>query len=368
MTARLEKLVISDWHTASELARLKLRGLPKTKMGILNLIDREGWATRGQKLARRRNGRGGGWEYHINNLPAPSRHHLAIKRHKTLVPEDIEVLIPETEPEDFTKTQSIRRDARLEILGLFDVFHSNCNLALRTAEFEFARAWNAGAIKAPGWVLAEIRTVSAPSLQRWRKARDSGQLHDLGGKYKRGKKSVLARSHGGEVALFIGALIAKQPHLTADHIRDIVRDRFDDTVIFTDTGETRPMPPIRAFQRFIANWKAENRTALMKITNPDKYKSVARFSGRNMNAHVIRLNQLWEIDASPSDVMTLDGRMNVYVVIDIFSRRMMVLVSRTPRTAAMLSLLRLAIIEWACPKSCARITGLISRPMKQGGR
>ncbi len=68
-----------------------------------------------------------------------------------------------------------------------------------------------------------------------------------------------------------------------------------------------------------------------------------------MNAHVTNLNQLWEIDASPADVLTTDGRHALYLVIDIWSRRVMILVTKTPRTEATLSLIRRAILEWGVP-------------------
>ena len=350
MTACRKNLLNNDWLTAAEFAVVRLRGFPKSKRKINALVVREDWSLRGPELVRRRVGRGGGLEFHINNLPSAARHHLAIERHKHVMHCDAEIIIPENQPENFTETQSIRRDARLEVLAVFDAFHKNCDLSLRAAEFQFATAWKAGAVQAPMWVKAEIKSVSAASLQRWRKARSKGTLHDLGGNYKTGAKSVLARSHDGDMALFIGALIVNQPHLTADHIRDNVRARFNDEIV-VGNRITCAVPPIRTFQRFIAGWKKDNRTALLKITNPDKFKSTAKFSGTNMNSHVARLNQLWEIDATPSDVMTTDGRMNIYAVVDIFSRRMMILVSNTPRTAAMLSLLRRAILEWGIPET-----------------
>ncbi|MFK5979737.1 MAG: transposase [Rhizobiaceae bacterium] len=338
-----------DWLTAAEISSLKLRGLPQTKRGVANVIEREGWDDRGDKFARKTNGKGGGFEYSLENLPAAARHDLAIKRHKAAIPEGVEVMTPATVPDDFSQHQTIRRDARLELLAIFKVFHVKCGLAQRSAEFEFARSYNANAVEIPSWVRAELKSVSAASLQRWRALRNKGQLHDLGGKYGHAKKSVLARANNGDVANFIGALIIKQPHLTADHITDIIESEFGSDLVVGD-GELAALPPIRTFQRFIADWKAEHKTALTKITNPDRFKSSIKFAGEKMNSHVVRLNQLWEIDASPVDVLTKDGRRNLYCVVDIFSRRMLVQTTDTPRTQAMLSLMRRAIKEWGVPE------------------
>ncbi|PCI03879.1 MAG: hypothetical protein COB78_05860 [Hyphomicrobiales bacterium] len=338
-----------DWLTASEISILKLRGMPQSKRGVLQLIDRENWSERGEKLARKRNGKGGGFEYAIENLPAASRHDLAIKRHKAAIPDGVEVMTPATVPDDFSQHQTIRRDARLELLAIFKIFYVKCGLSQRSAEFEFSRSYNANAVKIPSWVRAELKSVSAASLQRWRALRNKGQLHDLGGKYGHAKKSILARAGGGEVANFIGALIVKQPHLTADHISDIVEAEYGSDLVLGD-GELVTLPPIRTFQRFIADWKAEHNTALIKITNPDKFNSAIKFSGENMNSHVVRLNQLWEIDASPADTLTKDGRRNTYAVVDIFCRRMLINSTDTPRTQTMLSLIRRAIKEWGVPE------------------
>ncbi|WPZ34909.1 transposase domain-containing protein [Thalassobaculum sp. OXR-137] len=68
-----------EWFTAAELAEMKLRGLPRKQKGsnpyagIHRLAKAEGWAdartVSGEPLARRRKGRGGGFEYHYTVLP-----------------------------------------------------------------------------------------------------------------------------------------------------------------------------------------------------------------------------------------------------------------------------------------------------------
>jgi transposase InsO family protein len=55
-----------EWFALSELAGLP--GLPGTVQGLNGLAEVGGW--RGTSLARKRSGRGGGWEYHYSLLPA----------------------------------------------------------------------------------------------------------------------------------------------------------------------------------------------------------------------------------------------------------------------------------------------------------
>lgn len=57
-----------EWWTPQELAESGLPDLPTTKRGLNALAERNGW-TAHPHLARRRSGRGGGWEYNWRLLP-----------------------------------------------------------------------------------------------------------------------------------------------------------------------------------------------------------------------------------------------------------------------------------------------------------
>ena len=56
-----------EWMTAAEIAARAIDTLPTTKMGIHKIAARERWNE--SSLARKRVGRGGGWEYHYTLLP-----------------------------------------------------------------------------------------------------------------------------------------------------------------------------------------------------------------------------------------------------------------------------------------------------------
>ncbi len=63
-----------EWWTAQEIADAKLVDLPETRQGVDALIKRDHWQA--TKLARRRIGRGGGWEYHWKLFPDFARRAL----------------------------------------------------------------------------------------------------------------------------------------------------------------------------------------------------------------------------------------------------------------------------------------------------
>lgn len=65
------------WFSASEIAREKLPGLPGSQQGIAKIIERERWDS--GDLARPRQGRGGGLEYHFSLFPASAQAALVTK-------------------------------------------------------------------------------------------------------------------------------------------------------------------------------------------------------------------------------------------------------------------------------------------------
>lgn len=59
---------IHEWWNSTELAGSGLPDVPETRQGVDDMARRENWRAHPQ-FARRRAGRGGGWEYHWKLLP-----------------------------------------------------------------------------------------------------------------------------------------------------------------------------------------------------------------------------------------------------------------------------------------------------------
>jgi len=69
------------WWTADEIAAAALPDLQATKRGVNSHADRCGW--RGHpEFARRRAGRGGGWEYHWKLFPLRAQKKLIAETNK----------------------------------------------------------------------------------------------------------------------------------------------------------------------------------------------------------------------------------------------------------------------------------------------
>ncbi|MCC3246182.1 DDE-type integrase/transposase/recombinase [Methylocystis sp. WRRC1] len=334
-----------DWLSASDLAGLGLPGLPATKRGWTDYAEREGWLERrdanGRPLVRVVKGVGGGrLQYHIDLLP-PATLAAYVAKHVGRV--DLPVADAEEAALDDAQTITAQeaRDARLSIIAAADRLARDGGLSRVNADRMFAGLYNMGRIEVEGWVRAAVRKLSPRTLARWRALKSTEGISRLGvdkGAARRGK-GRLESGEEGKVRAFLLAAIAQQPHLSSDHLRLLTIAQFP------SLADVSP----RSFQRMRAKIEREEKVLLTRVTNPDAYKSKYRLSGTNSHP-VSRLNELWMIDASPVDALCVDGRHSVYLCVDIFSRRLIVYVSKTPRAQAVQLLMRRAIVAWGVPE------------------
>ncbi|ACF01867.1 Integrase catalytic region [Rhodopseudomonas palustris TIE-1] len=335
---------MKDYLSAAEIAALALPGLPASKRGVAFAAERAGWEK------RQRSGKGGGLEYAVTSLPPQAR--IAYLGHHTSEIELPASLAREaaTEPgaEQLGAPAAEARDARLALLALADSIASQAEIGRKRADVYFCDCYNAGQIEVAGWIKSEIKHLAPRTLARWRSFAKAGQKTKLAVDRARARRGtgVLDRANGGEVKAFILALLIRQPKLSADDIAKNVADYFGTLQI----GDRRiPVPPVRTFQNTLKAWKLRHGVELKAICDPDGFRSTTRMAARvAMPAH--RLNEVWQIDASPADVLLLDGRHTIYVGIDVYSRRLIATVSKTPRAAAVGLLIRKAIISWGVPE------------------
>ncbi|RAI33689.1 integrase [Rhodoplanes elegans] len=339
-----------EWLTAQELAEEALPGLPSTKMGVHALANREGWAE-SLAYARRRSGRGGGMEFNVALLPPLAR--IAYeRRHRTIGAADVPAP-PATAPSpsrDLSDRAALERDARLAIVAAYQAFSVGQRLSETARTKIFVDAYNAGSLTIEPWIREIVPALSPRSLARWRAARATGQADALAvdRAAARKGKGVLDQAAGGRVRTFLLALLAQNPHLSAHHLRQLIRSEFGDTLDL-GAGKAVPVPPVRTIQHAVAKLKQDEHVALTKLSNPDRYRSHLAPSGVGSYRWVVEPNTLWMIDASPIDALCIDGRHTIYAAIDIATRRTVLYVSRTPRASAVALLIRKAILAWGVP-------------------
>lgn len=341
---------MKEWLTAREIAEEAFPYMPGTKMGVNLLAEREGWNDH-PSFARTREGRGGGMEYNFNLLPTLAQ--VAYQQKYMVIERPMLEPKKPAEPGDLTARATMERDARLAIVNAYVRFTRGLHLGHATHVQVFTDKYNSGSIKVEEWVRDIVPTLSKRSLIRWRSAKSQGNGNSLAFDPAQARKGtgVLDTANNGRVRAFMLALIAQQPHLSADDVRTQCRAEFGDTIITVSKGvETSvAMPPVRTFQHTLKLLKERHKVELTKLTNPDLYRSTMAPSGIGMLRHITEPNQLWQIDASPVDALCVDGRHSVYACIDIATRRTIFSLSRTPRASAVALLIRKAILAWGVP-------------------
>lgn len=343
--------------TAAEIAAAKLPGMPTTKRGVAAKAQAEGW-DQNPALARARQGRGGGFEYDVRILPTLARMALLQREISVGLPSVSQDEPPVEAPANLSDRAAREQAARLAIVRQFEQFAAGLPRLRHVAHLQlFQDKYNLRTLHIEPWVLEMVPAVSKRSLDRWRAARKAGDLGKLAVDRAQARKGtgVLDVANDGKVRTAVLALLAQNAHYSAGHIRGQIESIFGSSLWVPYKGaapgmtKSVPVPPVRTFQNFIATLKAENKVVLTKLTDPDRYRSTMLPAGVGALRHIIQPNMLWQIDASPIDALCTDGRHSIYACVDVFSRRAIVLVSKTPRAAAVALLLRKAIMAWGVP-------------------
>lgn len=337
------------WYTATELADLELPSLPCTRQKMNERARREDWANRlgpdGQPLARERQGRGGGWEYHIQALPEVAR--LKLAQMSVAVVSDYN---PEAEhglaqAAGLDAKRRVRAEARAAVVTACKLYLRDAGLGVERGLRAFVEAYNGGQLSVDDWVRRAIPSVSRGSLRNWAKHLRDGGLARLAGNY--GNRAQSGKIHSNpEMVTLIEGMLHAYPHCSAAHVMDAIRARF------AGVGGGEALPSYRSVQRYLSDYRRRNQQVLTAVANPDLWRSRYQAAGGSADEHVVRLNQEWELDSTVADLMLSDGRRHaVIAAIDIYSRRLKLRVDRTSRAAGIASVVRAAILDWGVPET-----------------
>jgi putative transposase len=343
------------WLTAAALAGAGLPGLPTSAFRLRERARRERWT------ARRAHRRGGGLEYAVAAMPPAVQLELARRAQASgvlrLLPDPLPAM-----PVDVGRAARgaagqggaldvalmpawarTRALARGEVLAHLREYRRHAG-ASNAAVDDFAHGYNASRIEVSAATRAVLPRVSAPSLIRWRRLHERRGLTALAGRYgtRRGWGHLDRDLAMREVALAMLAQFGAQ--LRLPRIREALRARFPE----------RPTPSIGAIGRFIRRWRATNPSLTLALHDPDRWKGAHRMKLADAGAAVTGLNQEWQIDGTPGDVLVLDHtgstrRWHILALIDVYSRRAMFHVAPSESASAAVRLIVRALLAWGVP-------------------
>jgi transposase InsO family protein len=233
-----------------------------------------------------------------------------------------------------------RMDARIHLLNALEQFAKERRIGICAALKEFSGAYGSGDLYVPIGIRNIIGSdVSPATLRRWQGTLRTQGAAALAGEY--GKRAGSGRIESDEqLRDFVLGMLVERPHLSAKLIHRAIGARFADHVL----------PPLRNLQRFLARWKRSNAQLFTAVANPDAWKNRYMVAHGRVDEAIVRLNQRWEFDSTPADVQLVDGRYTIIGVIDVWSRRGLLYVSKTSSAAGVCGAIRRAILEWGVPE------------------
>lgn len=234
--------------------------------------------------------------------------------------------------------------ARYSFLQMCDNFVAVAGFEIRryarrskVGDKAFIQAFNEGRVAVSDNILAIIgEKISYSTLNRIAGNYYKYGLAGLAFGYHNPKRGSTTLS--GDQQNFVLAAMCKNPVTSTKNIRKLLQGRFGMVV-----------PSSNIIHRYRNRWTTENADLWLYYSNPDAWKSKKMFAFGSASENVKSLNQLWEADSTPADVMLVDGRHSIIGMIDVYSRRLRFVVSKTSRATSVISVIRHSLIEWGVP-------------------
>lgn len=120
----------------------------------------------------------------------------------------------------------------------------------------------------------------------------------------------------------------------------------------------KSLPSYTTLVRFLERWKREHPLEYAFAKNPDDAKNRFMMSAGSYSEGVKAKNQVWELDSTPADIITSDGkRWTVLGAIDVATRRAVFHLDERSSSYSIARLLRKAILKFGVPDSVVTDNG-----------
>ena len=330
-------MTVQNEYTTQEL--MSLLGL-KTESSVIRRATREQW------ISRKRTLRGGGFVWQLGSMPQETRLAiaLALTEAQAKAADATRHKHPAKSLATLPPSRRDKAEARAMVAGLAKAFAASTRLA-RSAAYElFAVRYNAGELATPAWVRETLPTVCRASIVNWQNTLATEGIQRLAGVQGQHRKGTGAMEQEYVRGFCLGH-IYRFPHVEASGIFKDLRARL------ALEKRLERMPSLRRVQAWYKEWRTTNHELFTFISNPDQWRSHYRVAFGDAAGLVDRLNQEWEMDSTPADLILSDGKRHTIVgCIDIFSRRTKFHVSRTSTSHAVGTCFRKAVVDWGVPE------------------
>ena len=112
------------------------------------------------------------------------------------------------------------------------------------------------------------------------------------------------------------------------------------------SGQFATLPTLRTLQRFIAQLEDEEAATLAALRDPQLFKNKYKVALGDAAGGVTFAHELWEIDTTPADVLTLEGRKHILQIVDRWSRRARFLVVDSESARSVSRMIAGTMLAW----------------------
>lgn len=358
-------MVSKEWYTASELSEAP--GLPNASFSVRRRAEKEEWKSRKKQ-------KGKGLEYHISSLPEQTRAYLAMQEIETLCQTDTVAIEGELAVKSLalnekldvkskqkrkaqslmafnslTGEQQTKANAKLVILKARELYlqpYIDVN-SLTVGERQFVEEYNQKKLGIDSWVYSAIKQISWRTCRRWAELLDESGMARLAGNYSANKRQGKVEQQP-DLQNYLLAVITGKPHMAQ---RPHVLHR-----MIEEKLESYPhwdIPSSSSIGRWVNKWMADNGAKFTYLTNPDAYNNKHRPLFGKMYPWVQAPNDCWEFDSTPTDVqLRVNGKLvrySIIAAIDVYTRRVKLLLSPTSSSEGICLLLRKCLMDWGLP-------------------
>ena len=356
-----------EYFSAQELAGLP--GMPTTERRVRTKAQSENWEFRKKPVGK-------GFEYHISSLPVETCNFLAQQEAEKIAQQA--KLDSDQTGKQLAQTLMVkhnlshnqaqknrqmlmaqvahlkgeakaRAQSKIIILSMWQAYVRNSAQTKTRATEQFLALWRENMLlinEDDQWIRQHINTnLNASTLYGWDKAMETNPSK-IWGDYgnRKGKSKIDTQPPLRE---FVIATINEYPHISSVQLHQAVEVRFSAYNQDRSKDEQISIPAKRSIERWVNSYKEQNAQKFAAMTNPDKWKN--KYMPAFGTVGVAALNEKWELDSTPADIMLSDGRYNILGAIDVYSRRAKLIVSKSSTAASVAKLVRDCITEWGVP-------------------
>lgn len=352
------------WLAPTQIAGLP--GMPVCPKRCREQLDRTG------APKRQRTARGGGFEYAATSLPAEAQAALAARAASAAAVAVRPVADALQAGQQVRQAQQLQahaqsmarlgvtleargafdpgRNPRLDLFQRFERYHLARGGAVWPAINEFCAMWQAGQVEALPSTREAFQSLPAKTLDKWYRAWRIKGVEALLDRKPRADKGQTALARDEQLYAAFLAAVAEIHNPTARQVARVIRSQ---------AGADR-VPSASTLRRWLAEFKTSNQVALLKLKNPDGWRNKYMPAFGSRSEHITRPNEEWQLDSTIADAQQrvdlafnlTDGqtgeirRHALVAGIDVFTRRAVVLVSRTSSSNAVKALTRRAMLTY----------------------